>query len=356
MIERPPNGLGDLTGAVFLARLLAGQPAAKALQSTTAAVFEILARTAKRGADELTLETDAQSLSHPMAMVHLRHLTHPGGTAGRDGAAHGRRRRRLQRRLDRRLRARPGDFHVGVFARFADLVDRLPADAAIAVDMPIGLPERNGPWRARTGGAGQALPRAAAVERLLHPRPRRRLCRAGRGVHFAGTLVRGAPAGECRRARHLRAATRRLHPGLRHLPQDPRDSTARCCASGPACATGSSNRIPEVAFWRLTGAGRWRLAEEGEGPRQSAGHGGAQGAARCPWPRQRLPRPCSAAGCGGRRLPRRRGDDACRRALRPRRGDELPRSAGARRSRLADRHLDLTAAREKSLIGAPECR
>ena len=32
---------------------------------------------AKRGADELTLETDAQSLSHPMAMVHLRHLSHP---------------------------------------------------------------------------------------------------------------------------------------------------------------------------------------------------------------------------------------------------------------------------------------
>ena len=77
-IDKPPNGLGDLTGAVFLARLLANQPMAKALQSTTATVFEILARTAKRGADELTLETDAQSLSHPMAMVQLRHLTHPG--------------------------------------------------------------------------------------------------------------------------------------------------------------------------------------------------------------------------------------------------------------------------------------
>jgi pyridoxine kinase len=77
-IDKPPNGLGDLTGAVFLARLLANQPMAKALQSTTASVFEILARTAKRGADELTLETDAQSLSHPMAMVQLRHLIHPG--------------------------------------------------------------------------------------------------------------------------------------------------------------------------------------------------------------------------------------------------------------------------------------
>jgi pyridoxine kinase len=77
-IERPPNGLGDLTAAVFLARLLGGQPVAKALQSTTASVYEILARTAKRGGDELQLETDAQSLSHPMAMVQLRHLLHPG--------------------------------------------------------------------------------------------------------------------------------------------------------------------------------------------------------------------------------------------------------------------------------------
>ncbi|MBD0413992.1 pyridoxal kinase PdxY [Oryzicola mucosus] len=78
IIDRPPNGLGDLTGAVFLARLLAGHTPLKALQSTTAAVYEILARTAKRGGDELQLETDSQSLSHPMAMVHLRHLTHPG--------------------------------------------------------------------------------------------------------------------------------------------------------------------------------------------------------------------------------------------------------------------------------------
>ena len=39
MIEKPPNGLGDLTAAVLLARLLAGQPVAKALQSTTAAVY-----------------------------------------------------------------------------------------------------------------------------------------------------------------------------------------------------------------------------------------------------------------------------------------------------------------------------
>lgn len=79
LIENPPNGLGDLTAAIFLARLLDRQDPQKALQTTTESVFEVLARTAKRGADELTLETDAQSLSHPMAMVQTRHLAHPGG-------------------------------------------------------------------------------------------------------------------------------------------------------------------------------------------------------------------------------------------------------------------------------------
>ena len=76
-IENAPHGLGDLTAAVFLARTLAGLPPEKALQTTTAAVYEVLARTAKRGADELTLETDAESLKSPMAMVQMRRLAFP---------------------------------------------------------------------------------------------------------------------------------------------------------------------------------------------------------------------------------------------------------------------------------------
>ncbi|MEP3436978.1 MAG: pyridoxal kinase PdxY [Hoeflea sp.] len=72
LIPKAPNGLGDLMSATFLARLLEGVPEEKALQMATGAVFEILARTARRGADELTLETDAQSLRTPMAMVNMR--------------------------------------------------------------------------------------------------------------------------------------------------------------------------------------------------------------------------------------------------------------------------------------------
>ena len=78
-IANAPHGLGDLTAAVFLARLFADMPPEKALQSTTAAVYEILARTTKRGADELTLETDIDSLRNPMAMVQMRRLARPTG-------------------------------------------------------------------------------------------------------------------------------------------------------------------------------------------------------------------------------------------------------------------------------------
>ena len=74
IIENPPNGLGDLMAALFTARLLEGKSGEEALRLATGSVFEILARTAKRGADELTLETDANSLRSPMAMIHMRQV------------------------------------------------------------------------------------------------------------------------------------------------------------------------------------------------------------------------------------------------------------------------------------------
>ncbi|WP_313524060.1 pyridoxal kinase PdxY [Shinella sp.] len=77
LVDNPPNGTGDLLAAVFLSRLMENLPEERALMLATASVFEIVARTAKRGADELTLEQDASSISTPMAMVHMRRLVHP---------------------------------------------------------------------------------------------------------------------------------------------------------------------------------------------------------------------------------------------------------------------------------------
>ena len=74
IVARPPNGLGDLTAALYLARILSGRAPADALRSTTSAVYDILARTVERGGDELHLETGAGCLSNPTAAVELRRL------------------------------------------------------------------------------------------------------------------------------------------------------------------------------------------------------------------------------------------------------------------------------------------
>jgi pyridoxine kinase len=77
LLNGPSNGLGDLTSALFLGRLLKGEPAEAAAGRATASVFEMMAGAAKSGADELRLAVDASSLIHPMAMVHSRKLFRP---------------------------------------------------------------------------------------------------------------------------------------------------------------------------------------------------------------------------------------------------------------------------------------
>ncbi len=77
-IENPPNGLGDLTAALLLARILQDMPLNKALQVVTASVYEILDRSHRRKANEIMLETDSASLIRPMAMVQMRNLYLPG--------------------------------------------------------------------------------------------------------------------------------------------------------------------------------------------------------------------------------------------------------------------------------------
>lgn len=77
VVPKPPNGLGDLLSAVFLARLMEGKSDEKALHLATGSVFEILARTVRRASDELTLESDSESLVRPLALVQIRRLGHP---------------------------------------------------------------------------------------------------------------------------------------------------------------------------------------------------------------------------------------------------------------------------------------
>ncbi|MEP3629897.1 MAG: pyridoxal kinase [Hyphomicrobiales bacterium] len=75
--ENAPNGPGDLFAGLLMARLLSGQTPQKALQTATAGVFDVLAQTVKRGADELVLVEEQSRIDHPMAMVNMRRVGGP---------------------------------------------------------------------------------------------------------------------------------------------------------------------------------------------------------------------------------------------------------------------------------------
>lgn len=79
----PPHGLGDLTAALLLARLLEGATPTEALRNASAAVLDMLSASLARGADELTLAADAHCLAHPASEIVVRRL----GTDGRPTCA-----------------------------------------------------------------------------------------------------------------------------------------------------------------------------------------------------------------------------------------------------------------------------
>ena len=83
-VANPPKGPGDVMSALFLSHFLQGASLAKALDTTTASLVEIIDRAARRGADELMLETDARSIISPMARVTSRELVTPS-PATREG-------------------------------------------------------------------------------------------------------------------------------------------------------------------------------------------------------------------------------------------------------------------------------
>ncbi|WP_349366045.1 MAG: pyridoxal kinase PdxY [Nitratireductor rhodophyticola] len=73
-IPKAPNGTGDLTAALYLARLLAGEAREEALAKTTGSVVTILNRATERGSDELMLETDRQILTRPQMVVDVERV------------------------------------------------------------------------------------------------------------------------------------------------------------------------------------------------------------------------------------------------------------------------------------------
>ncbi|PVB61269.1 pyridoxal kinase [Labrenzia sp. 011] len=74
VIADPPKGTGDLIAGLFLTNLLAGLDDEEALKRAAASVFELVARSVKKGADELLFAEEQQSVVRAMALVTSRRV------------------------------------------------------------------------------------------------------------------------------------------------------------------------------------------------------------------------------------------------------------------------------------------
>jgi pyridoxine kinase len=74
IIPNPPHGTGDLIAGLFLSNLLSGLDDEEALKRASGSVFELVARSVKKGADELLFAEEQQSVVRAMAMVTSRRV------------------------------------------------------------------------------------------------------------------------------------------------------------------------------------------------------------------------------------------------------------------------------------------
>ena len=154
------------------------------------------------------------------------------------------------------------EVRVRIVPRFADVLAAPEAPAVIAVDMPIGLPERTGP-----GGR--------AAENAVRPcsaRGNRRCSRCRRAP-------RSMPADYARRLRQRAAQPRTRRARCRSSSSTSRRRSARSTKLLRARSAAAAARVfevhPEVAFWRLNGGRALDRAEEGQEPALRAGAGAA---------------------------------------------------------------------------------
>lgn len=73
-VPNPPHGTGDLMAGLFLSRHMEGLSDNDALVRAAGSTFELVARSVKKGADELLFAEEQQSLIRPMALVSSRRV------------------------------------------------------------------------------------------------------------------------------------------------------------------------------------------------------------------------------------------------------------------------------------------
>lgn len=127
-------------------------------------------------------------------------------------------------------------WHIKVFARFADVLTAPAAPAVVAVDIPIGLPERAGPG----GRAAESIVRRWLGERQS----------SVFSVPARAAIYEADYATACRTALAHSAPPRKVSKQLFNIAAKIREVDELLRFRG---STGVFESHPEVAFWRLNG-------------------------------------------------------------------------------------------------------
>lgn len=131
-----------------------------------------------------------------------------------------------------------GEHRIRVVARFADILQSPEAPHVVAVDMPIGLPDRIGP-------AGRA------PERLVRPRLGGRQSSVF-SVPSRAAINAGDYRDACARALATSDPPRKVSKQLWNIAPKIREIDALLCATRDLRARVFESH-PEVAFWRMNG-------------------------------------------------------------------------------------------------------
>ncbi len=228
-----PHGTGDLLSPLYLGHRLDGLPPLFALERAAAATVRLIELARDLGADEMPLAAGQAAFVAPPQGITIETLEGPARmtewVAGVDGCPAGW--AVVYRRLDD---STPPEFAVA--ADFSAILDDPRRPAIVAVDMPIGLPDRAG-----RGGRGPE----SAVRPLLGRRQSSVFSVPSRTAVMADDYIEA-----CRIALETSDPPRKVSKQSYHLFPKIREIDALMTRD-------LEGRVfechPELAFWRLNG-------------------------------------------------------------------------------------------------------
>ncbi len=235
-----PHGTGDLLAALFLSERLAGRPPATALRAALGATFDLVEAAVAAGSDDLPFAARQAAIADPPTAA-VR-LAGEGGPPLRVMGVDGCRSGWIAVAVNADGPLEPEIVHGETFG---EILAHPSAPVRVAVDMPIGLPDRiEGPGRVAEQAVRPLLGERQSSVFSVPARPA--VMAATYEAACAAALATSDPPRKVSRQSFL------LFPKIREID----------ALLDPALAERVFEVHPEVTFWRLNGERPMALAKK----------------------------------------------------------------------------------------------